>query len=126
MPDAYVPVIKLTAQGIDIDLTYAQLPLNEVARNIDVQNNGLLRGMDEASVRSINGCRVTDKILLLVQERSRDCTAFRTALRFLKVRTAILPGLAFAPRARALTGLHRVLHGPLLCQGACLTCSGGT
>jgi poly(A) polymerase Pap1 len=52
-----------------------------------VQDNNLLRGMDDASVRSINGCRVTDKILLLVQQRTvGDCTAFREALRFLKAR----------------------------------------
>ena len=50
------------------------------------QDNNLLRNMDEFSIRSINGCRVTDKILLLVQERCGSCVAFRQALRFLKVR----------------------------------------
>jgi poly(A) polymerase Pap1 len=39
--DAYVPVIKLCAHGaIDIDLTYAQLPLSEVSLSIDVQVRG--------------------------------------------------------------------------------------
>lgn len=85
VPDAYVPVIKLTAEHVELDLTYAQLQVNEVARHVDVQNNELLRGMDDVSIRSINGCRVTDKILLLVQQKCSDCTAFREALRFLKV-----------------------------------------
>jgi poly(A) polymerase Pap1 len=65
-----------------------------VARSIDLQNNNLLRGMDDVSVRCINGCRVTDKILLLVHQKSGDCVAFRTALRFLKVPLSDAPVIA--------------------------------
>lgn len=55
------------------------------AGGINVQDNNHLRLMDEVSVRSINGCRVTDKILRIVEGACTSADGFRTALRFLKV-----------------------------------------
>ena len=81
--ESFVPVIKLEINGIDVDLTYAQLSSADVPSeaHFDLQGRSVLRGMSEASVRSINGCRVTDK---LVQLRLNE-DAFRNALRYLKV-----------------------------------------
>jgi poly(A) polymerase len=85
LPEAYVPVLKLDIKGVDIDLTYAQLPMAEVPRDLDLQDNRLLAGMDEKSILSINGCRVTDKLLQLVSGRCRCLGPFQDALRLLKV-----------------------------------------
>ncbi len=80
VPDAFVPVIKLTVRGIDVDLTYAQLSSPHVPPDMDLQAMRVLRGMSDESVRSINGCRVTDRIVQLVPNRAE----FSLALRYLK------------------------------------------
>ncbi len=47
------------------------------AEELDLQPNAVLRGCDEQTVRSINGCRVTDTILRCVP----DVPTFRLALK---------------------------------------------
>ena len=85
VPEAFVPVLKLEIRGIDIDLPYAQLPIAVLPRQIDLQANHLLRGMDPKSVTSFNGCRVTDKLVQLNTVNGEYRKAFQDALRFLKV-----------------------------------------
>jgi len=81
VPDAYVPVIKLCFDGIDIDLTFARLALKEVVDNQDLSDPKLLKNLDQKCVRSLNGCRVTDEILKQVPNTEN----FRLTLRCIKL-----------------------------------------
>lgn len=79
--DAFVPIIKFEYSGISIDLIFSRIIQKQLAPNFDLKDSGLLRGLDEAELRSLNGTRVTDEILSLVPEQS----TFRLALRAIKL-----------------------------------------
>jgi len=81
VPDAFVPVIKLCFDGIEIDLTFARLALKEVDENQDLSDPLLLKNLDQKCVRSLNGCRVTDEILRQVP----NVECFRLTLRSIKL-----------------------------------------
>ncbi|PSR78722.1 Poly(A) polymerase central domain-domain-containing protein [Coniella lustricola] len=83
--DAFVPIIKFEYSGISIDLIFSRIAtLTEIPHpsiGWDLLDNNLLRGLDDAELRSLNGTRVTDDILKLVPEP----TSFRLALRAIKL-----------------------------------------
>lgn len=81
VPEAFVPVIKMTFDGIEIDMTFARLALKEVTDNQLLSDPMLLKNLDQKCVRSLNGCRVTDEILNQVPNRDN----FRLALRAIKL-----------------------------------------
>lgn len=79
--EAFVPVIKMNFDGIEIDLLFARLALKEIPDNFDLRDDMLLKNLDPKCVRSLNGCRVTDEILRLVPNTEN----FRLALRTIKL-----------------------------------------
>lgn len=81
VPDAFVPVIEFEMEGISIDLVYAQLAVPVVRRDLDIGATATLRHCDQRSVRSLNGCRVTDTIL----EDVPSVETFRMVLRAMKL-----------------------------------------
>ncbi|CAO2813373.1 unnamed protein product [Amaranthus hypochondriacus] len=76
IPHAHVPVMKFKFDGISIDLLYASVSYMIVPEDLDISDVSLLYEVDEATARSLNGCRVADKILKLVP----NVEHFRTAL----------------------------------------------
>ncbi|KAK9666034.1 hypothetical protein RND81_14G155000 [Saponaria officinalis] len=80
IPDAHVPVMKFKFDGICIDLLYASVSLLVVPDDMNISDMAVLHNVDEATVRSLNGCRVADQILRLVP----NVEHFRTALRCIK------------------------------------------
>ncbi|CAJ0631998.1 13640_t:CDS:10 [Entrophospora sp. SA101] len=68
--DAYVPVIKMKFQDILV-----------IPDDLELRENSLLKNLDDACIRSLNGSRVTDEILRLVP----NIPAFRTSLRCIKL-----------------------------------------
>eukprot|EP00930_Biecheleria_cincta_P083644 TRINITY_DN73178_c0_g1_i1.p1 TRINITY_DN73178_c0_g1~~TRINITY_DN73178_c0_g1_i1.p1 ORF type:complete len:640 (+),score=86.99 TRINITY_DN73178_c0_g1_i1:29-1948(+) len=82
VPDAYTPIIKLKLSGIEIDLLFARLSLTQIPEDMQSLNDdNLLKNLDDKTVRSLNGCRVADHILALVPDAER----FRDALRLIKI-----------------------------------------
>ena len=81
VPEAFVPVIKMQFDGIEIDLTFARLALKEVRDDQLLQDPQLLKNLDQKCVRSLNGCRVTDEILRQVPNKD----TFRLTLRTIKL-----------------------------------------
>ncbi|KAF5019774.1 hypothetical protein F66182_8211 [Fusarium sp. NRRL 66182] len=80
--DAFVPIIKFEYSGISIDLIFSRIIQKQLSPEFkDLKDSGLLRGLDEAELRSLNGTRVTDEILTLVPEQS----TFKNALRAIKL-----------------------------------------
>ncbi|KAG6005508.1 hypothetical protein E4U21_007902 [Claviceps maximensis] len=80
--DAFVPIIKFEYSDISIDLIFSRVIQKQLAPEFqDLKDSGLLRGLDEAELRSLNGTRVTDEILALVPEQS----TFKLALRAIKL-----------------------------------------
>lgn len=80
VPDAHVPVMKFKFNGVSIDLLYAKLSLWVIPEDLDVSQDSILQNADEQTVRSLNGCRVTDQILRLVP----NIQNFRTTLRCMR------------------------------------------
>ncbi|GAA5838297.1 hypothetical protein JCM5353_006843 [Sporobolomyces roseus] len=81
VPEAFVPIIKCTISGIDIDLLFSRLALPSIPDELELKDDNLLRNLDERCVRSLGGSRVTDEMLRLVPE----VAVFREALRTIKL-----------------------------------------
>ncbi|KAF2864988.1 Poly(A) polymerase central domain-containing protein [Massariosphaeria phaeospora] len=80
--DAYVPIIKMEYLGISIDLLFASLPsVPNVKQDMDLLEKGVLRGLDDAAMRSVNGTRVTKELI----ESVPQVKSFRHALRAIKL-----------------------------------------
>ncbi|AQK63941.1 Nuclear poly(A) polymerase 1 [Zea mays] len=80
VPDAHVPVLGFKINGVSIDLLYANLAHAVIPEDLDLSQDNILHNVDEQTVRSLNGCRVTDQILRLVP----NILSFRTTLRFIR------------------------------------------
>ncbi|KAL4614962.1 hypothetical protein ACB092_07G090400 [Castanea dentata] len=80
VPDAFVPVMKFKFNGVSIDLLYAKLGLWTIPEDLNISLPSLLLDLDEKSVLSINGSRVTDKILHMVP----NVQNFQTTLRCIR------------------------------------------
>lgn len=80
--NAYVPLIKLYYEGIDMDILFARLTHKQTVPEEQVLSSvEILRNLDDKCVRSLNGCRVTDEILHLVP----NIETFRLTLRAVKL-----------------------------------------
>lgn len=80
--DAYVPIIKMEVKGISIDLLFASLPSKStIDKDFDLTEKGILRGLDDTAMRSVNGTRVTTELLQSVPQ----VKSFRHALRAIKL-----------------------------------------
>tara|TARA_B110000208_G_C11786734_1_gene435917 strand:- start:1086 stop:2846 length:1761 start_codon:yes stop_codon:yes gene_type:complete len=80
VPAAFVPIVKFRMHGVHFDLITAVLPLPSLI-GVNFLSDECLIGMDDASVRSLNGVRVAEILLQLVPDVQR----FRCALRAVRL-----------------------------------------
>ncbi|XP_008294536.1 poly(A) polymerase type 3-like [Stegastes partitus] len=79
--ETYVPVIKLTYGGIEIDLVFGRLAQRSVPEKLNLLDDKYVQGIDKYCMRSLNGYRVTEEILQHVP----NVHNFRIALRAIKL-----------------------------------------
>ncbi|KAK0410852.1 hypothetical protein QR680_005362 [Steinernema hermaphroditum] len=79
--EAFVPVIKLKYRDIELDVLFARLAAKQIPDDQQLNDDEILRNLDEKSVRSLNGCRVADEILRLVPNGE----TFKVTLRAVKL-----------------------------------------
>jgi poly(A) polymerase len=91
VPDAFVPIIKMEYRGVQIDLLFVSLPtISSIPKDFSILDLSVLRGLDDASMRSLNGTRVAAELVELVPQ----IKSFRHALRAVKLwakRTSTFP-----------------------------------
>jgi len=117
---AYTPVIKFVFEGIHIDLLFARLEdgtrlslhqsmMDGKRIEYHIEDSDLI-GLDEASVRSLNGARVAQSILSLVP----NIENFRTTLRAVK-EWALVHGL-YSNVLGFLGGINWAILVALICK----------
>ncbi|KAE9551057.1 hypothetical protein FO519_005724 [Halicephalobus sp. NKZ332] len=93
--EAFVPVIKLKYSEIELDILFARLPLKEISDTQTLEDDNLLRNLDDKSVRSLNGCRVTDEILKCIPNQATFAVALRAIKLWAKNRSIYSNSLGF-------------------------------
>ncbi|KAH0788359.1 poly(A) polymerase gamma [Histomonas meleagridis] len=82
--NAYVPIITMQFQGIDVDISFAQLALPNIDPEMDISlldDDNILSNVDAQSMRSLNGVRVSNMIVRLVDDKAN----FALFLRFIRM-----------------------------------------
>jgi poly(A) polymerase len=67
---AAIPLISFEFRGVSIDLLFAQLAQNAVPRDLDILDDTILRGVDDATEKSLNGPRVTNMLIRLLGQQA--------------------------------------------------------
>lgn len=81
--DSFVPIIKCNWSGIDIDISCCQMEEGRIDENLhpSAEDDRILEYIhEESSVRSLNGVRVSERLLYLVP----DIKTFQMVTRFVK------------------------------------------
>lgn len=78
---AFVPILTMEYDTIDIDISFASLDMDTVTDQIDLSDDSLLNNLDMHAYMSINGVRTNDMLLQLLP----NVENFRTLLRFIRL-----------------------------------------
>lgn len=78
--EAVVPIISMKFEGVDLDLSFCAIKQARIPDDINMMDDRVLVGLDETSVKSVNGVRVAQALIDLVPQ----VAVFRAALRFMK------------------------------------------
>lgn len=84
--EAVVPIIEVVWNGIDLDVLMARLEREAVPKLSEILNDRLLVGLDDTTVKSINGPRVTELIIKLVPNYANFALVLRCVRKWAKAR----------------------------------------
>ena len=94
--EAFVPVIKFRYNGIEIDMTFSRLNMNELppSGSIDhiLLDHNTMLGMADKCIRSLNGYRSTMELLRLVSDKEVKIYMFMVYIGHTKDDTLYLTG----------------------------------
>lgn len=76
MPDAFVPVIKLKYRGIELDILFARLALTRIPDDQQLNDDSILKNLDDKSVRSLNGAYFLKVFWLSTQVEAYFCHVY--------------------------------------------------
>lgn len=109
---ARVPIMSFDFDGVSIDLAFARLVDNFVPAKLDVLDDNILNGVDDATVTTLNGPRVTMMIEKFINEK--QFPNFLTILRIVR-RWAKRRGL-YGNKLGYLGGINFNLLSAFICQ----------
>ena len=94
--EAFVPVIKFRYNGIEIDMTFSRLNMNELppSGSIDhiLLDHNTMLGMADKCIRSLNGYRSTMELLRLVSDKEVKIYMFMVYIGHTKDDTSYFTG----------------------------------
>ena len=108
--EAKVPIIELMFNGVQIDLLFASVPLNCVPAELNILDDNILQGLDEASTITLNGPRVTELIFRAVPNPEVFKVVLRTLRLWAKVRGIYSNKMGF------LGGVNFAILAAYVCQ----------
>ena len=79
--NAMVPILTFDWDGVNVDLLLATLNVSSVPRDLDIDDDAVLDGVDPATEKSLNGPRVTNLIAALVGGSTERYETFLTVVR---------------------------------------------
>ena len=80
IPEAHVPILNFKYEGVEIDLSFASLHMTKIPPDLELTDD-VLNGLDDPTIKSINGTRVANQMLKLVPNPA----VFKHALRAIKL-----------------------------------------
>eukprot|EP00948_MAST-09A_sp_MAST-9A-sp1_P000446 g446.t1 len=107
---AAVPIMGFEFGGVPIDLLFARLPVNKVPADLNILDDAILTGVDEATEKSLNGPRVTNMLTQIVP----NYETFKTVLR--AVRTWAKYRGIYANKMGYLGGVNFAIMVAFACQ----------
>lgn len=110
IPEAYTPVLKFTLNGQSIDMVFASLQIPVLPSGLDILDLRCLQGLDDQSVRSLNGARVAEWICRLIPNMKTFCVALRVVKHWARRRGLYSNVLGF------LGGVNFAILVALVCQ----------
>jgi len=75
--EAVVPIIEVVWHGTDLDVLFAKIERSEVPPLSQILDDSILKGLDDATTKSINGPRVTELLVKLIPNPSTFALVLR-------------------------------------------------
>lgn len=110
VPEAFTPVLKFAIDGQPIDMVFASLQLTTLPGDLNIHEVHCLKGLDDASIRSVNGARVAEWILRLVPNTITFCVSLRIVKYWARQRGMYSNMLGF------LGGVNYAILVAMVCQ----------